>query len=78
MKELEQAMYRIAYSAAEIGNPCQTPTVLDAGANPKFRPARKGASFGMTRPCSGKGKGYPEYVHERCSLIRPRIDPYFI
>src|SRR5436190_12359869 len=36
MKELEQAMYRIAYSAAEIGNPCQTPTVLDAGANPKF------------------------------------------
>lgn len=72
-KAREQDMYQAVYSANDLSEDCHVPTVLDAGANPCFRPAEKDAPSGMTHPCQGGGAGYPEYVHRKCMVTDPRI-----
>ncbi len=68
-----ESFYRVVYSTGAFDGSCHVPTVLDAGTDAQFRPAPAGATQGMTRPCSGNGVGYPEYVHEECVARRPKI-----
>ena len=68
-----ESFYRVVYDAGAFAGSCYVPTVLDAGTDARFRPAPAGATQGMTRPCSGNGVGYPEYVHEKCVVGRPKI-----
>jgi len=69
--------YQVVYNASDVGKPCLIPTVLDAGSNHHFLPPIKDAPYGMTLPCSGGGKGYPECVHKKCIINKPGITFYF-
>ncbi len=71
--DLREDMYEVVYGAGDVGDPCHVPTVLDAGADDRFRPSPKGAKHGMTHPCSGSGAGYPEYVHRECVVGDPNV-----
>lgn len=74
IKRLTQPMCQLIYSAADVSDPCHTPTVLDAGArHHAFRPAAKGAKHGLTVPCHGRGLGFSEYVHTECTVAAPGI-----
>lgn len=68
-----ESFYRVIYDTGAFDGSCHVPTVLDAGTDARFRPAPAGATQGMTRPWSGNGVGYPEYVHEKCVVRRPKI-----
>lgn len=76
MATMEESMYRVSYSANDVDGECHVPTTLDAGGDARFRPAGKDATSGETVPVSGKGKGYPEYVHEACTVDKPGIVVY--
>lgn len=70
---MDQPMYQATYNTSDIEGTCYVPTVLDAGANHRFRPPKKGATQGMTKPCRANGNGYPEYVHRKCTVQAPGI-----
>ena len=70
---MDQPMYQATYNTSDIEGICHVPTVLDAGVNHRFRPPKKGAKHGMTKPCSANGDGYPEYVHRKCTVEAPGI-----
>jgi hypothetical protein len=73
---LVDPVYQVYYNKADIGKPCQVPTVLDAGSNHRFRCAAKDAKSGRTWPCSGKGDGFSEFVHGVCTARAPTIKIY--
>ena len=66
-------MVQITYNVADVPPPIKVPTAFDAGGFAEFRPAPKGAGSGMTRPVSGKGRGYPEFVHRGCAISDPGL-----
>lgn len=70
--------YSIIYSANDLDDDCAVPTVLDAGADHRFRPSKKGAQCGMTKPCTGASAGYPEYVHAKCVVKSPGIEVHTV
>lgn len=74
--KFEESWFQIVYNAGDTGLMCHVPTVLDRGANQHFKPAPKDADSGTTSPCSGKEKGYPEYVHGKCKIDQPALTPY--
>lgn len=71
--EMRAPMVRITYNEGDAKPPLKVPTVFDAEDFEMFRPSPKGSPHGMTRPASGKGNGYPEYVHDRCTLTDPGL-----
>jgi hypothetical protein len=74
----EEPWCQITYSSGDFPGPCNVPTVLDAGADPRFRPSAKDADSGITAPCSLKGQGYPEYVHKACDVDRPGLKAFIV
>jgi hypothetical protein len=61
-------MVQITYNMADVPIN-KVPTSFDAGICDKFRPSPKGAGCGMTRPLTGRGVGFEEYVHRGCTVI---------
>lgn len=70
--------YSVVYSANDLDEDCAVPTVLDAGPDHRFRPSKKGAKSGMTKPCTGASAGYPEYVHAKCVVKSPGIEVHTV
>jgi hypothetical protein len=71
-------MVQITYNVVDVPPPIKVPTAFDAGGLSEFRPAPKGAGSGMTRPVSGKGHGYPEFVHRGCDISDPGLRLHFV
>jgi len=66
-------MVEINYATNDVPTGIKVPTTFDAGTMANFRPPPKGAKQGTTKPCSGHGPGYPEYVHKGCVIDQPRL-----
>ncbi len=74
--KFEESWYSMIYNVSDLDSDCKVPTVFDAGANEWFKPSGENAPHGMTSPISGMGSGYPEYVHEQCTINQPSIKTY--